>query len=149
MQTVLHKLHSAFRRKLPGHAIFGKLLHGRSQLGLMQREIIDAADTQDAHAGEGGADAVHERAAGGAEVVGHGVVLAGGLDEDGARLAEGLQGLAAAQVLQVRVVHGEVGRVHRRRELVAVGAVADEGPDESWAVRGLSGVETRCQKRVR
>jgi len=59
----------------------------------MQAEVIDGADAQDAHAGPRVADAVHQRAAGGAEVVGHG--LARG---DGGLLPEGRQIVAPADV---------------------------------------------------
>ena len=40
-------------------------------------------------------------------------------------------------MLQVRVVDSEVGCVHRRSELVAVGAIADEGANETRAICGL------------
>jgi sugar phosphate isomerase/epimerase len=103
----------------------------------VQREIVHAAYAQDTHARESRADAIHERAARGTEVVGHGVVLARGFYENSARLTEGLQVVAAAQVLQVRVVNGEVGCVHGRGEFVAVGAVADEGADETRAMGWL------------
>lgn len=104
----------------------------------MQREIVHAAYAQDTRAWESPADAIHERAASGTEVVGHGVILARGIDENSARLTEGLQVVAAAQVLQVRVIDGEVGCVHGRSEFVAVGAVADEGADETRAMGWLA-----------
>jgi len=91
----------------------------------VQREVVHGADAQDAHAGKGAADAVHQGAAGRAEVVGH--VLARG---DGGALAEGLEVVAAAHVREVLVVDGEVGGEHRRGDLAAVVAVADEGLDE-------------------
>jgi len=103
----------------------------------VQREIVHATYTQDTHARESRADAIHERTARGTEVVGHGVVLARGFYENSTRLTKGLQVVAAAQVLQVRVVHGEVGCVHRRGQLVAVGAVADEGAKKTRAMDWL------------
>ena len=90
----------------------------------MQIEIVHGADAQDAVAPEGRADAVHERAARGAEVIGHGVARG-----DGARLAERFEVVAPAQVRQVSVGDGEVGGEHGGRDLAAVGAVADEGVD--------------------
>lgn len=93
----------------PAHAAFGILLDPGFQLGLVQMEIINGANAQDTRARERRTDAVHEGAAGGAEVVGHG--FAGGR---GALLAEGLEVVAAAQVLQVRVGDGEVGCEHGR-----------------------------------
>ena len=87
-------------------------------------EIVHGADTQDTHPGERRADAVHQGAARRTEVIGHSV-----LRGDGARLAEGLQGVAAAHVLQVRVGDGEVGCEHGRRDFAAVRAVTDKGGD--------------------
>lgn len=137
MQPILFKLRAAVRSSFPGNAILSKLLHRRSQLRLHEREVIDATQAQDAHARERRADAVHERAARAAEVVGHGIVLAIFFEEDGLVLAPGLQALLPAQVLQVRVHNSEVGRVHRRAKLVAVGAVADERADVARAVGRL------------
>jgi len=78
----------------------------------MQREIVHAAYPQDTHARKSRADPIHERAARGTEVVGHGIVLARGFYKNSVRLTKGLQVVATAQVLQVRVVDGEVGRVY-------------------------------------
>jgi hypothetical protein len=68
-----------FRRKFPRYTILGKLLLSGSQLGLMQQEIVHAADTQDAHTWKSGADAMHQRTARVTKVVCHGLVLARGL----------------------------------------------------------------------
>jgi len=81
---------------------------------------------------ESRADAVHERAARGTEVVGHGVVR-----DDDARLTEGVQVVAAAQLLQVRVGDGEVGCEHGRGDFAAVRAVANEGVDQACALDWL------------
>ena len=99
VQTVLFKLFGTLRGEFPRHTVLGKLLHSWLQLGLVQREVIHAADPQDTHSREGRTDAIHERAARGTEVVGHGVVLACGFYEHSARLTESLQVVAAAQVL--------------------------------------------------
>lgn len=98
----------------------------------MQVEVVDGADAQDALAREGRTDAVHERAACHAEVVGHEVAPA-----DGARLTESLQVLAAANVPQVRVRDGEVGSEHGSGDFAAIGAVADEGVDQAVPVGRL------------
>ena len=95
-------------------------------------EIVNGADAQDALAGPARADAVHERAARGAEVVGHGVARG-----DGAGLAKGLQVVAAAQVPEVLVRDGEVGREHGGGDFAAVGAVADEAVDQAGALGWL------------
>lgn len=116
----------------PAHTVLGKLLHCGSQLGLVQMEIVHGADAQDTLPQESRADAVHERAARGTEVVGHGVARA-----DGARLAEGLQVVAPAQVPQVRVGDGEVGCEHGGGDFVAVRAVAEEGFDQARALGWL------------
>ena len=78
-------------------------------------EIIYGTDAENTRPRESRADAIHEGAARGTEVVGHGVAGA-----DGAVLAEGLEVVAAAQVLQVRVGDGEVGCEHGSGNLVAV-----------------------------
>jgi hypothetical protein len=118
----------ALHWRQPVHSVLHEQLPPRPQLRLMQMEIVHGADAQDAEARERRADAVHERAARRAEVVGHGAARA-----DCARLAEGREVLAAAQVLQVRVGDGEVGREHGRGDLAAVGAVAEEGTDQARA----------------
>lgn len=103
----------------------------------MQREVVHTAYAQDTHAGESRADTIHERAARITKVVGHGVTLARLLDENGFRLTPGFEVLLAAQVLQVRVVDGEVCCVYGRGEFMAVGAVADERASESRAMGWL------------
>lgn len=143
MQTILHELLSPFRRSLPGHAVLSKLLHRGSQFSLMQREIIHTANAQNTHARESRTNAVHEGAARGTEVVGHGVVLTGSFEEDSARLAVCLQVVAATQMFQVRVIDREVGRVHRRGELVAVRAVTDEGTNVAGSMGRLE-IWSRC-----
>ena len=81
----------------------------------MQLKIIHGTDAENTRPRESRADAVHEGAARGAEVVGHGVAGA-----DGAVLAEGLEVVAAAQVSQVRVGNGEVGCEHGSGNLMTV-----------------------------
>ena len=58
----------------PVHTVLRILLHSRSQLGLVQVEIVHGADAQNTCPRKLGADAVHEGAARGTEVVGHCVV---------------------------------------------------------------------------
>lgn len=87
-------------------------------------KVVDGADARDALPRKAGANAVHERAAVGAEVVRHGVSR-----RHGTRLAEGFERRRPAQVLQVRVLNDEIRREHRRCELVAIAAVADEAAD--------------------
>jgi len=43
----------------PAHTVLSKLLHSRSQLGLVQIEIVYGADAQDTLPRESGADSVH------------------------------------------------------------------------------------------
>lgn len=57
----------------PTNPILNILLHARLQLRLVQREVVHGAEAQGAVARESGADAVHEGAAGVAEVVGRAV----------------------------------------------------------------------------
>lgn len=90
----------------------------------MQIEIVHRANPQNTLSRKLGADAVHERAARAAEVIGH---LVPG--RDGVRLSEAGQIVPATLVFQVCVVDGEVGCEHGRRDFAAVGAVAYERLD--------------------
>ena len=126
------KLFSPLHTTQPAHAFLNKLLDLGFDLSLGQMEIVNGADAQDALARAAGADAVHERAARGAEVVGHGVARG-----DGPRLAKGLKVVAAAHVLEVRVGDGEVGCEHGGGDFAAVGAVADEAVDQTGALGWL------------
>ena len=123
---------NALQARQPGHAALDKLLDLRLQLGLHEGEVVNGADAEDAVARELGADAVHEGPARGAEVVGH--LAARG---DGFGLAPGGQVVAAAEVLEVGVGHGEVGGEHGGGDFVAVAAVADEGVEETGALGWL------------
>jgi hypothetical protein len=134
VQAVLFKLLGSFRGEFPRYAILGKLLYRGSQLGLVEREIIYTAYMQDTYTRESCTDVIHERAARGTEVVGYGVVLAGSFYENSARLTEGLQAVAAAQVLQVRIVDREISCMHGCGELVAIRAVADERANKTRAM---------------
>lgn len=124
--TVLNPLQIHARE--PAHTAPDEQLPSRLQLGLVQIEIVDGADAQDTLSRHARANTVHERAASLAEVVGHGVARL-----DGARLAPGREVIAAAQVLQVRIIDGEVGCEHGCRDFAAVRAVADEGVDQAGA----------------
>jgi hypothetical protein len=87
-------------------------------------EIVHGTDTQDTLPRESRADAVHKRAARGTEVVSHSVTRG-----DSAGLVEGLQAVAAAQMLQVCVGDGEVGCEYGRSDFAVVRVVTDEGVD--------------------
>ena len=52
-------------------------------------------------------------------------------------LAKGFQVVVAAEVLEMSVGDDEVGCEHGRGDFAAVGAVADEGVDQSWALGWL------------
>jgi hypothetical protein len=96
------------------------------QFRLMEVEIINCANTENALPWKSCTNTIHEGAASLAEVVGH-EVLAG----DGARLAKSGQVIAAAGVSQVFVVNGKVGREHRCGDFAAVCAVADKRVDKA------------------
>ncbi|CAK5266600.1 unnamed protein product, partial [Mycena citricolor] len=113
----------------PAHPILRKLLDLRPQLRLVQAKVIHRPDPQDAVPRPRRPDAVHQRPARRAEVVRHRVALA----RHGAALRVRREVLAAADVRQVRVRDGEVGREHGRGDLAAVGAVAHECVDEPRA----------------
>lgn len=108
----------------PCHAALDELLDLGLEFGLLEVKVVDSTDSQNAQAGESLAHAVHERAAGAAEVVRH---LLSGADSLG--LAERLEILLAAEMLEVAVIDGKVGGEHRGSDLSAVAAVADKGVD--------------------
>lgn len=116
----------------PGQAVPRGVLDLGRERGLLEAEVIDGAAAQDGDVGQGGADAVHEGAAGRAEVVAHGVSSG-----DGPGLGVDLEPVAAAQVAEVLVVDGEVGGELGGCDLVAVAAMADEGVYEAWGLERL------------
>lgn len=132
-------LHSTIHTREPIDAVLDELLDTGAQLRLVQMQIVHGADAQDAGAREAGADAVHERAARVAEVVGHGEAR-----RDGRRVRPRLQVLPAPHVPQVLVVDGEVRREHGRCDFAAVRAVAYEGVDETGLRGRLRGVRSGC-----
>jgi hypothetical protein len=109
----------------PRYSILSKLLDSGFQLSFMQIEIVNCANAEYAHSGEAGADAVHERAARGTEIISHVVSRA-----DGLRLAVGRQVTAAALVNQVGIVDGEIGCEHGSCNFSAIGAVANKSVDK-------------------
>lgn len=125
-------MHRALNPGKPVHPVLHVILDLWSQFGLMQAEIIHRPNAEDARARVPGADAIHERAARGTEIVGHGVARLNGLG-----LRKSLEVVAPAHVLEVGVVHHEVRREHGGRDLSAVCAIAHEGPQETGAVSGL------------
>lgn len=102
------------------------------ELGLVQREVVNSADSHVALIGRDLAPAVHEGAASLAKVVGHFRPGNGSLV-----LAPALQIVLATNILDVGVVDGEVGGEHGSGDLAAVEAVADEGVDQTWALNRL------------
>ena len=131
----------------PSNPVLDVDLPPRPELRLVQMEIVHRADPQDTPPRKGLAHTVHERAAGATEIVGH--QLARG---DGAALRVRGQSVAAAQVGEVGVGDGEVGREHGRRDLAAVRAVAHEGAEQARPLRRegqLHGAaEAGCCRRV-
>lgn len=117
----------------PRCTVLYELLDPRPQRRLVQVEIVHGADTHDFLSREAGADAVHQRAAVGAEVVLHRVACG-----DGAGLLEGFEYIGAADVFDRLVGDDEVGRVGGGGDFAAVGAVAHKGVDET--TRLLSGL---------
>jgi hypothetical protein len=135
-------LHVVRHRVQPVRAVLHEKLHRWSYLRVCKVEVVDGADAQDAHAGESSADTIHQRATRPAKVIGHLLARC-----DRARLAEGLEVVAAAEVLQVRVGDGEVGGEHGRGDLAAVAAVADKAVDQAFALGRLYGSSSRRHVR--
>lgn len=100
-----HPLHTP----QPPHPVLRPLLRPRLQPVLMQPKIIHRPNPQDAPSRKRRSHTIHERTAGVAEIVGHGVPRG-----DGVRLAESLEAVPPAQVAEVGVGDGEVGREQGR-----------------------------------
>ena len=126
-------LFDPLNRTQPAYTALNELFDSGSQLCFMQMEIVYGANARDALLWVNRADTVHERTTRRTEIVGHGVARG-----DGARLAEGLQVVLAAYVLQMRVGDDEVGREHGCGDLMTVRAVADEAVDQSRALGWLN-----------
>jgi hypothetical protein len=122
--TLCLKLLGALHGTQPTDTVLDKDLTPRLQFRLVQMKIVHRANTQDTPSRERLTDTIHERAAGGAEIVGH--QLARG---DGARLGVSCQTVAAAEVGEMCVGDGEVRGEHRRRDFAAVSAVADSSAE--------------------
>lgn len=118
------KLHCALRALKPTNAILRKLLNPRLQNRLMKIEIIHSPNPRNQHTRVPRRDAIHERAADGAEVVFHRIA---GLD--GFVLREFGELLTAALVSGFGGLDDEVGGEHGGGDFAAVGAGADEGVD--------------------
>lgn len=103
------------------------------ELGFVQVEIVNGANSHVALVGGNLAPAVHERAAGLAKAVGH-------FGSRSRRLvvAPASEVVLATDELEVGVVDGEVGGEHGRGDFAAVEAVADKGVDQAWSYNGLS-----------
>jgi hypothetical protein len=113
LEVTIFELLCSFDSVQPGRAVLRVLLDSGLQLGLVQVEVVYGADAHDAHAWKTRADAPHECAARGAEVVGHGVA-----GRDGLRLAIRGQVVATANILEIFILEDEVGREHGCGELV-------------------------------
>lgn len=74
-----NNLRRALNRLRPSSPPLDKLLHLRPQLSLSQREIIHGTSAQNRQSRKSCTAAIHESAAGLAEVVGHGRIGANGL----------------------------------------------------------------------
>jgi hypothetical protein len=108
----------------PTNAVLDENLLLRREDSLLQIKVVDRTDPRDQHARDAGRDAVHERAADGAEVVLHRVAA-----RDRLALRELGELVAAARVHRLGLLDDEVGGEHRGGDLAAVAAVADEGVD--------------------
>jgi hypothetical protein len=106
----------------------------------MQTKIIHTPKTQDRGCWEGRADAVHKRTTRIAEVVGHGGVRSNRSD----RVGPAFEILAAANMLQVFIVNGKVGRKHGRCKFPAIYTIADKGVDQA---RTFGWLETVLERR--
>jgi len=113
----------------PAYPILGKLLHSRLQFRLLQIEIVNRSNPHDAVSRIPRANTIHECPTSFAEIIRHGVGCG-----DGLVLREGCQVLLSAGMLQVLVVDDEVRGEHASGDLPAVGAVADEGVDETGLI---------------
>jgi len=97
----------------------------------MQIEIIHRPNATDISSWARPIETIHERAAGLTEIVGHRISRG-----DGFRLAVSCQVVAATDVGEIRIEDGKVRGEHGRRDLAAVGAVADKTGDQAGALGG-------------
>lgn len=133
------------RRLQPRASILFKRLDPRFEFSLLQRKVVNRANSWDAHARVSTASTVQERAAYAAKGVFH--VVSGC---NGGILSEACELVFAAEVFKVCVFHYKVGGEHAvvvsgivwgfmvekylpRGDLVAVCAMADEGIDQTLA----------------
>lgn len=131
LRSLCLNLHRAVDRTQPADAVLDIDLPFRLQLRLVQIEIVHRANAQYAPSRERLADAVHERAAGGAEVVGHALAR-----RNSVRLGEGLHVVAAADMGEMRVSDSEIGGEHGGRDLAAIRTVTDKGAKEPGPLCG-------------
>lgn len=111
-----HLDHILHTRK-PRNPILTILLNPRLQQRILNIKIVNSADPRDTQPRIAGADAIHERAAVGAEVVGHGVTAS-------YSVASAVFGhfVLAADVDEGLIGDDEVGGECRGRDLMAVRA---------------------------
>lgn len=98
----------------------------------MQAEVIHSPNPQDAHSREAAASPVQQSAADGTEVSLH-----SGTRGDRLVLRPSAELVLSTEMLKGLVLDGEVRSKHRRRNLVTVGAIADEAVDEVFAFHRL------------
>ena len=122
------------RSTQPIHPVLRKLLDPRLQLCFVQVEVINRPDPHDELSSETAADSVHQRSARGAEIVCHSVAGIARLV-----LSELGELLLAPNVFDGSFIDDEVRSEHGRRDLAAIGTVADEGVYEIIAFGRLSG----------
>ena len=92
----------------------------------MQREVVNGTNTQNANAWQALTDAVHESSTVTAEVVGHLFARSYRLI-----LAICFEQLLSTQVLELRILNGEVACEHGSRDFAAVGTVTHECLDKA------------------
>lgn len=108
-------------RMRPRHTILYKLFDLGLEHRVVQTKVVDRAHTQDARPLEAFSDAEQQGATSRTEVVGHQVA-----SSDSLPLSVLTELVLAADELQVRIDDDEGGGVSGRRDLPAIGAVADE-----------------------
>lgn len=132
--TLIEGIHGLglFRRSgllQPICTILGELLDLWPELGFVQIEVIDGADSTDLHSRERRSNTVHQSPAGFTEIIGHGVVV----DGRGV-LRESREVVLASQVGDVFVVGCEIRCKHGCRDLVAVGAITHKCAYQTWCL---------------
>lgn len=128
-----------FNSWYPGRTTRHKCLLSGFQQRILQLKIIHRSDTKNALPRKPRANPVHEGAASGTEVIGHGISRSNSLV-----LSKCCHVLLTANVLEMCVLDDETGCEHRGGDLAAVVTVTHECFDEAWTVKRLCyGLEKR------